>query len=73
MPGSCAMFDDPFTVDGHELFITASCGLVLAGPEDTPMTVLRDADAAMYRAKDLGRARIELFNSRVSAAGRAAT
>ena len=57
------MFDDPFTVDGHELFITASCGLVLAGPEDTPMTVLRDADAAMYRAKDLGRARIELFNS----------
>ena len=27
------------------------------------MTVLRDADAAMYRAKDLGRARIELFNS----------
>ena len=29
------MFDDPFTVDGHELFITASCGLVLAGPEDT--------------------------------------
>jgi EAL domain-containing protein (putative c-di-GMP-specific phosphodiesterase class I) len=27
------------------------------------MTVLRDADAAMYRAKELGRARIELFNS----------
>jgi diguanylate cyclase (GGDEF)-like protein/PAS domain S-box-containing protein len=57
-----AMFDDAFNIDGHELFITASCGLVLGGPDDTVMTVLRDADAAMYRAKELGRARIELFN-----------
>ncbi|HLN06773.1 MAG TPA: EAL domain-containing protein [Acidimicrobiales bacterium] len=56
------MFDAPFNIEGHELFITVSCGLVVAGPDDTPMTVLRDADAAMYRAKELGRARVELFD-----------
>ncbi|MFY9584063.1 MAG: EAL domain-containing protein [Candidatus Acidiferrales bacterium] len=54
----------PFNLDGHEVFATASIGLTMgqtdyAKPED----FLRDADAAMYRAKAQGRARYEIFDS----------
>jgi len=42
--------------------VTVSCGVVLAEATDTPATCLRNADMAMYRAKELGRARTELFN-----------
>jgi diguanylate cyclase (GGDEF)-like protein/PAS domain S-box-containing protein len=47
---------------GHdELVITASIGVVLAERASTPGSLLRDADAAMYRAKANGRRRAELF------------
>ena len=54
----------PFRLQGQELFATASMGIAYAGsgyarPED----LLRDADNAMYRAKSLGRARYEVFDS----------
>jgi len=43
--------------------VTASIGIALArGRLDRPEILLRDADAAMYRAKDRGRARIEVFD-----------
>jgi diguanylate cyclase (GGDEF)-like protein/PAS domain S-box-containing protein len=43
--------------------LTASIGVATAeGPTDTPNGLLRDADAAMYRAKAKGRGRIELFD-----------
>jgi EAL domain-containing protein (putative c-di-GMP-specific phosphodiesterase class I) len=53
----------PFKLDGHELYITASIGIVLdvAGYE-RPEEVLRDADIAMYQAKAAGKARFEVFN-----------
>ena len=53
----------PVQVDGQEIFINASIGIALgsAGYE-RPEEVLRDADAAMYRAKALGRNRHEVFN-----------
>jgi diguanylate cyclase (GGDEF)-like protein/PAS domain S-box-containing protein len=53
----------PLQVDGHEIYINASIGIVFgtAGYE-RPEEVLRDADAAMYRAKSLGRNRHEVFN-----------
>ena len=38
-----------------------SVGLVVAYPGDDPIAVLRDADTAMYRAKDRGRDRTEWF------------
>jgi diguanylate cyclase (GGDEF)-like protein len=53
----------PFTVDGEEHFLTASIGVALAnGRYATPEDVMRDADAAMYRAKERGRAQCELFD-----------
>ncbi|MGV0106613.1 EAL domain-containing protein [Nostoc sp. DSM 114167] len=55
----------PFELDGQEVFITASIGIALSSTVDYqhPEELLRDADTAMYRAKMIGRARYELFNS----------
>jgi diguanylate cyclase (GGDEF)-like protein/PAS domain S-box-containing protein len=53
----------PFDVGGTEVVLTASIGVALAkGVGDTAENLLRDADAAMYRAKERGRARIEVFD-----------
>ena len=55
----------PFELDGQEMFTTASIGIALSSTVDyeQPEDLLKDADTAMYRAKMLGRARYELFNS----------
>ena len=54
----------PLEVRGHEIFSTASIGIATSHPDYCdPDEVLRDADAAMYRAKGAGRARHELFNA----------
>ena len=56
-------FRPPFTVSGYESFVTVSIGLALRHPTDArPMDLLRNADAAMYRAKAEGRARYALFD-----------
>jgi diguanylate cyclase (GGDEF)-like protein/PAS domain S-box-containing protein len=48
----------PFLIQGHDVRISASVGLVvLDAADDTPGDVLRDADVALYRAKALGRDR----------------
>ncbi len=53
----------PFHIDGHEIYTTASIGIALStGNHDHPDDLLREADAAMYRAKALGKARHELFD-----------
>ena len=51
-----------YDVQDGELFITASIGVALSEEASTPEQLLRDADAAMYRAKTHGRARVELFD-----------
>jgi diguanylate cyclase (GGDEF)-like protein/PAS domain S-box-containing protein len=53
----------PFALDGQQRFVTASVGIVVARPGDEPEALLRDADAAMYRAKELGKARCEVFDA----------
>jgi diguanylate cyclase (GGDEF)-like protein/PAS domain S-box-containing protein len=59
---------EPFPVGAHELTVTASAGLVLNSPtHESAGAYLRDADAAMYRAKSLGRARCEIFDDRMHA------
>jgi diguanylate cyclase (GGDEF)-like protein/PAS domain S-box-containing protein len=52
----------PCLIEGQEVNVTASLGIALADPGATPESLLRDSDAAMYRAKELGRARIEVFD-----------
>jgi len=54
----------PFNLIGHEVYITASIGITLSSGNYTdPENVLRDADTAMYRAKEGGKARFEMFDS----------
>ncbi len=54
----------PFNLNGHEVYTTASIGITLStiGYEH-PENVLRDADTAMYRAKENGKARHEVFDT----------
>jgi diguanylate cyclase (GGDEF)-like protein/PAS domain S-box-containing protein len=68
----------PFQLDGDEVFVTVSTGIALSGRGDvvaTPETMLRDADAALHRAKERGRARSEIFleDYRASAVNRLRT
>jgi len=52
----------PFSIGGHELFITASIGVSFYPADgDDCETLLKCADAAMYRAKELGRNRAQIF------------
>ena len=51
----------PFVVNGRELSVTASVGLVITDDAAAPDDLLRSADLAMYLAKENGRSRWELF------------
>jgi diguanylate cyclase (GGDEF)-like protein/PAS domain S-box-containing protein len=54
----------PFTVEGHDLFVTASIGISCYPADgDDVETLLKCADAAMYRAKELGRNQAQLFTA----------
>ncbi|MCA1847199.1 MAG: bifunctional diguanylate cyclase/phosphodiesterase, partial [Actinobacteria bacterium] len=53
---------DPFRVEGRDVAVTASIGVVLGdNTQASPDHCLRDADMAMYRAKARGKACYELF------------
>ena len=53
----------PLPVAGKELQVTASMGIAIGdGHYDAADEVLRDADIALYRAKELGRKRYALFD-----------
>jgi diguanylate cyclase (GGDEF)-like protein/PAS domain S-box-containing protein len=64
-------FAEPYPMGGAEHFVTASVGIAVAHPGGSdPVdaeTMIRDADAAMYRAKERGRARCELFDAEMRA------
>jgi diguanylate cyclase (GGDEF)-like protein/PAS domain S-box-containing protein len=57
-----ASLDRPFSVDGHQLFVTASIGIALSTPRTAASELLRNADIAMYDAKRRGRARWAAFD-----------
>lgn len=53
----------PFKLSGRQLFLSASLGIALADSSYArPEDLLRDADVAMYRAKERGPACRELFD-----------
>ncbi|HET6266119.1 MAG TPA: EAL domain-containing protein, partial [Acidobacteriota bacterium] len=57
-----------FTLRDQDVFTTASMGIALGAPQyERPEDLLRDADTAMYRAKALGKARHEMFDSAMHA------
>jgi diguanylate cyclase (GGDEF)-like protein len=71
---------DPFHLYEYEVFINVSIGIVLSQEKlyqqfygiaaekiayEKPEHLLRDADTAMYRAKELGKARYEIFNPKM--------
>jgi diguanylate cyclase (GGDEF)-like protein/PAS domain S-box-containing protein len=59
------LLSEPFRIDGREHFLSASIGIAVPGPEAEAGHVIRDADAAMYRAKAEGRGRHAMFDARL--------
>jgi diguanylate cyclase (GGDEF)-like protein/PAS domain S-box-containing protein len=64
-------FSEPYSMGGADHFVTASIGIAVARstgrePVDAEM-LIRDADAAMYRAKERGRGRCEVFDAAMRA------
>ena len=54
---------EPLTIDGHEMFASASVGIACSrGGAEHASDLLRQADLAMYVAKEKGRGRWELFD-----------
>ncbi|HEY7456331.1 MAG TPA: EAL domain-containing protein [Solirubrobacterales bacterium] len=64
-------FSESYSMEGAEHFLTASVGIAVARPTGRdpvdPEMLIRDADAAMYRAKERGRGRCELFDAAMRA------
>ncbi len=53
----------PFDLESVQTYVTASIGITVhRGQAESPRALLREADAAMYVAKESGRARYEIFD-----------
>ena len=52
----------PFIVREREHFVSASIGISMGGGTEEPGALIRDADSALYRAKDHGRGGYEIFD-----------
>lgn len=58
----------PFNIGGQMLYSSASIGITICGNNyDTATDILRDADAAMYQAKAIGRGRLAFFDDSMRA------
>ncbi|TVR31976.1 MAG: bifunctional diguanylate cyclase/phosphodiesterase [Nitriliruptor sp.] len=57
------VFQRPFRIGQRDHVMTASAGVVVGADRCDPEAILRDADAAMYQAKESGRARIQRFDA----------
>jgi diguanylate cyclase (GGDEF)-like protein/PAS domain S-box-containing protein len=57
----------PYRVEGTEVRVAASIGVAFAVPGISPGELLRNADLAMYRAKQAGKGRVELYAPQMQA------
>jgi diguanylate cyclase (GGDEF)-like protein/PAS domain S-box-containing protein len=59
----------PFDLEGHEVYVTGSVGISLF-PDDASSaeTLLKNADIALYRAKDKGRNNFQFFTRKLTVA-----
>lgn len=61
------VFLRPFQLEGHEIVVTASVGVaVYPSDGEDPHVLLRNADAALYRAKEQGRHTYRFFTSEMN-------
>lgn len=64
-------FRVPFKLEGHEVFSSASIGILHASDQHyTSEDMMRDADTAMYQAKRAGKARHEVFDEHMHLAAK---
>jgi diguanylate cyclase (GGDEF)-like protein len=65
-------FNEPFRLEGAEVFVTSSIGITLY-PQDSADqdTLIKNADAAMYRAKEAGRNAYQFYTPEMSERGAA--
>jgi diguanylate cyclase (GGDEF)-like protein/PAS domain S-box-containing protein len=63
-----AAMREPFSVDGHDLYATASIGISTFPDDGEDVgTLLKNADSALYRSKELGRNAVQLFANSMNA------
>jgi diguanylate cyclase (GGDEF)-like protein len=68
---SIAALNEPFTIEDEECRLGASIGIsVLPDDAQCPETLLRHADAAMFRAKEEGRGRYAFYDNDVNQSAR---
>jgi diguanylate cyclase (GGDEF)-like protein len=67
-----AVFRAPFAIAGQELYVTPSLGIAVAPDDGTrPSVLLKNADTAMYRAKERGRNCFEIYSVDMNSAAEA--
>ncbi|MCT2592607.1 EAL domain-containing protein [Streptomyces sp. N2-109] len=58
---------EPYRVEGTEVRVAASIGIAFAEPGISPAGLMRNADLAMYRAKQAGKAQVKLYAPQMQA------
>lgn len=62
------LMSKPYRIDDKEIFATVSIGVAMSTHNyDRAEDILRDADIAMYRAKELGKERVEVYDKAMHA------
>ncbi|MFJ5769290.1 EAL domain-containing protein [Psychrobacillus sp. NPDC093180] len=60
--------DKPFLVENYNLFITTSIGIsIYPNDGENPLTLMKNADSALYKAKELGKNNFQVYSSSLNA------